>query len=323
MKTLRDKIMDASMPVIFYELLPPPGEKAANTDAYIDCAIDLLTSTPVNIDGVNIPEIRDESKDEQRTDEFVPKMDPRHFAERLEQAYRNINVVLNHCTVYEDLEEQKAWLLKSSAHQNLGGVILVGGSSSKIQYVGPSVIEMLQYIRSHHARELFCGGITIQTRRAHDAIRDEPHRLLTKSLNGMEFFTSQIIYDPISIKFLLRDYAYACREEGIEPKRIFLSFAPVSSQKDLRFLRWLGVFIPKTVEDELFKAEIGIGWRSLKIATNNLLEILQFMNKEKIQVPLGLNIEHVSRHNFELSFEFVERLGEVYYNHVQGFPIKF
>ncbi|MDX1837229.1 hypothetical protein DIZ81_06755 [Legionella taurinensis] len=320
MKTLRDKIMEASQPVIFYELLPPTGEKAANTDAYIDCAIDLLTSTPVNIDGVNIPEIRDENKGEQRTDEFVPKMDPRHFAERLEQAYRNINVVLNHCTVYEGWEEQKAWLEHSANQTNLRALILVGGSSSKIDYIGPSVIEMLQYIRTHYTKDLFCGGITIQTRRSHDAVRDEPHRLLAKSLNGMEFFTSQIIYDPISMKFLLRDYAYACREEGIEPKRIFLSFAPVSSHKDLHFLRWLGVFIPKTVEDELFKADIGIGWRSLKIATNNLLEILQFMHKEKIQVPLGLNIEHVSRHNFELSLEFVERLGDLYYSHVSKLP---
>jgi len=319
MKNLRDKIFDYRNPVIFYELLLPANNEAANLDAYIECAIDLLTSTPIQIDAVNIPEIREEDHESsKRTQKYVPKMDPWVFAKMLEKAsYNHIEVILNHCTVYEPWEVQKQWIKAAITQHNIGVLILVGGSSSKTQYPGPSVLETGHYLKTHYQQEFLFGGITIQTRRYHDQEKDEPFRLYTKSLHGLDFFTSQIIYEPISIKLLLRDYAQVCKEQGVAPKRIFLSFAPVSKRKDLEFLRWLGVAVPKAIEQELFKADIGIGWRSIKIAVNILQEILHFMSEENIQVPIGLNIEHITRHNFELSLELIERLGKLYHNYIR------
>lgn len=318
MKNLRDKILDSSQPVIFYELLPPNTQETAHLDAYIECAIDLLTSSRIKIDAVNIPEIREEEyKATEHTETYVPKMDPGAFATMLEQAaFQHIEVVLNHCTVYEPLDVQKQWMELVTKRYKINVLILVGGGSSQITYPGPSVLEMSDYIQTHYQRDFFCGGITIQTRRSRDKEKDEPFRLVSKCQHHLEFFTSQIIYEPVSIKLLLRDYANICLQQGIAPKRIFLSFAPISKKKDLDFLRWLGVSIPKTVEHELFKADIGIGWRSAKIAVNILQEILHFMQEENIQVPLGLNIEHITKHNFELSFEFIIRLGELYGNHM-------
>lgn len=318
MKNLRDKIFDYKHPVIFYELLPPSNNDEANMDAYIECAVDLLTSTPIIIDAVNIPEIREEDHNSsKRTQKFVPKMSPGIFAKMLEKAsYNNIEVILNHCTVYESWKEQKKWIDAVTKQHQINALILVGGSSSKIKYPGPSVFEVGDFIQNHFSKELICGGITIPTRRYHDQENDEPFRLYTKGMHGIDFFTSQIIYEPISIKLLLRDYDQVCQERGIQPKRIFLSFAPISTRKDLEFLRWLGVSVPKTVEQELFKAEIGIGWRSTKIAVNVFQEILHFMREENIQVPLGLNIEHITRHNFELSLEFINRLGKLYHNYL-------
>lgn len=316
MKNLRDKIFDYSHPVIFYELLLPVNNEAANLDAYIECAIDLLTSTPIMIDAVNIPEIREEEQGAtQRTKLYIPKMDPWVFAKMLEKAsYNHIEVILNHCTVYEPWEEQKKWIESALRQHKINALILVGGSSSQTQYPGPSVLEVGKYLQTQYKNEFLCGGITIQTRRYYDQEKDEPFRLYTKSLHGLDFFTSQIIYEPISIKLLLRDYAQVCEERGVAPKRIFLSFAPVTKRKDLEFLRWLGVAVPKTVEMELFKADIGIGWRSIKVAVNILQEILHFMHEENIKVPIGLNIEHITRHNFELSLELIERLGKLYHN---------
>lgn len=318
MKNLRDKIFDYKHSVIFYELLLPTNNEAANLDAYIECAIDLLTSSPIMIDAVNLPEIREEDHSEsKRTQMYIPKMEPWVFAKMLEKAsYNHIEVILNHCTVYEPWEEQKQWINLAAQEHKINALILVGGSSSKNSYPGPSVLEMGNYLKDNHQEFIF-GGITIQTRRYHDQEKDEPFRLFTKSLHGLDFFTSQIIYEPISIKLLLRDYAQVCKEQGVEPKRIFLSFAPISRQKDLDFLRWLGVAVPKAVEQELFKADIGIGWRSIKSVVNTFQEILNFMSEENIQVPIGLNIEHITRHNFELSLELIERLGKLYQNYLK------
>ena len=318
MKSVRDKIFDYKHPVIFYELLPPEHTDDVNLDAYIECAIDLLTSTPIMIDAVNIPEIREEDHDaSKRTQMYVPKMDPRIFAKMLEKAsYNHIEVILNHCTVYETLKQQKLWLESVCKQHQINLLILVGGSSSKSVYPGPSVLEMGQYIQTHYKNEILCGGITIPSRRYHDQVLDEPFRLYSKGLHGLDFFTTQVIYEPISIKLLLRDYAKICQDRGVQPKRIFLSFAPISTRKDMDFLRWLGVSIPKTVEQELFKANIGIGWRSTKVTVHIFQEILSFMVEENIQVPLGINIEHITRHNFELSLEFIERLGKLYHNYM-------
>lgn len=321
MNNLRDKILDTNCPVILYELLPPNSNDSSNVEAYVDCSIDLLTSASVKIDAVNIPEIHDENHNGNHDSKVcMPKIDSREFAQILESAsYDQIKVILNRATVYEPMAAQLQWIQELTRQHKANTIILVGGSSSTIEYPGPSVLEFGHYIKHNYQQdELFCGGITIQSRRYPEQEKDEPNRLIIKGQSGIEFFTSQIIYDSVCIKLLLRDYSLACEKQNIIPKRIFLSFAPIANRKDLDFLRWLGASIPKRIEDELFKAEIGIGWRSSKVAVTVLEDILSFMQHENIQVPLGLNIEHITRHNFEISLRFIERLGKLYQNYVRA-----
>ncbi|MFI4938678.1 MAG: hypothetical protein ACHQJ6_09285 [Candidatus Berkiellales bacterium] len=313
---LVEKLLDKTQPIIFYELLPPTDHaKPTSLEAYIECAMDLLIDSPVVIDAVNIPDVREEEiNGDLDKDKFVPKIPSGYFAKMLEQgSYQHLEVILNHCTVYEPWPEQKKWL-KSIHDLAIGSLILVGGSSSKIHYPGPSVIEMADYIQENY-HDILLGGITIQSRRKSDPMQDEPFRIYTKSLHGLEYFTSQIVYDAVSVKLLLRDYANLCREKGVAPKRIILSFAPISTKKDLEFMRWLGVVVPPSVEEYLFKADMGIGWRSAKVATNLFQDILQFMRDSNIAIPIGLNIEHITRHNFEISIQFLERLGGLYYRY--------
>lgn len=315
MKRLREKIIQSDRPVILYELIPP-SKKLKQTDihAYAQCAVELLDSTSLIIDGINIPDIRDEERRTPKINTFVSKTDSRLFAKKLQaSSLKHLDIVINRCSVYEEWPEHNLWLENTFKNFDIDNLILVGGESHKIKYVGPSVIEMIQSIKQNH-QSFFCGGITIPSRRAEDPTKDEPYRLIEKGLNGLEFFTSQVNYEPYKIQSLLKDYYQLCTERKIKPKRIFLSFAPISSRKDLEFLRWLGVFIPDSVENILFEADIGIGWRSMKIAKVILHKILAFVHDENICVPLGLNVEHISRHNFELSKEFIEELGSIY-NH--------
>lgn len=320
--TLRDKVVNNSIPAIFYELLPPQNGKKLSVDAYVDCAIDLLTSIPISIDAVNIPEIHSDEKGIEQQRKNLAKIDPVSFAKILrEKAEKNFNIILNHSTVYHPIADEIQWLDSVFKGHKEPTIILVGGSSSKISYPGPSVLEMAKYIQQHHqAKDIFYGGITIQSRRSPELIRDEPFRMYKKSLVGMDFFTTQIIYDSASMKSLLRDYDLFCKNNELTPKRIFLSFAPISTRKDLEFLRWLGVNISSEIERELLKTTLGIGWRSMRVSSAHLQEILEFMQAERIDVPLGLNIEHITCHNFEISLEFIKQLGQLYNSHYHYEP---
>lgn len=317
MKKVREKISDSAQKVLLYELLPPSCDiQESCLNAYIECAIELLNDCPQMIDAVNIPDVRkDETSQNNRNQNYISKLEPSLFAHMLRQASHNhLEIILNHCTVCAPWSDQIEWLDLVIKNHEIENLILVGGSSSKIDYPGPSVLEFSNYVQQKYKQEIYYGGITIQTRRCDKKNQDEPIRILTKSQHGFEFFTSQVVYEAKSMKSLLRDYADLCKNNEALPKRIFLSFAPISTRNDLEFLRWLGVIVPETVEKELFKADIGIGWRSIKIASNILDEILNFMSKENINIPLGLNIEHITRHNFELSQKFVEKLGKIYFS---------
>jgi len=318
MSGLRDKIVDAKAPVIFYEVIPPTRETDQDVaKAYAECTVEMINSTSISVDAINLPEIRAERRSAERTHAYEPKTDQRQFACELRSQFNNkVDLVVNHCTVYENWEEQQEWLKETEQAFQIDNLVLVGGETSKVKYPGPSVTEMAQSVNYAYGDTFFCGGVTIPTRRHSDPRKDEPHRLFQKGQHGLEFFTSQVLYETDSIQGLLKNYDQLCRENNESPKRIFLSFAPVSSKKDITFLRWLGVEMPKDVEKQLMKANIGVGWRSLQESKKLLETILNFVSDENIQVPLALNVEHITRHNFELSKEFIEQLGNIYYEHM-------
>jgi hypothetical protein len=324
---LCDKLQELGRAIIFYEVIPPAqNTNGVTVEAYAECVAELVASASIPIDAINLPEIKDEQRemgDTGRTHLYEPKTDARRFGQRLAEAFKEpIDLVINRCAVYEHWSGQHAWLQETHAVFGIKNLVLVGGETSQVAYPGPSVTEMAQAIQRLYGNSLTCGGITIPTRRSSDHRRDEPYRLLHKACHGLEFFTSQVLYEPQSTQRLLADYSRLCAESGQKPKWIFLSFAPICSSKDLDFLKWLGVEIPETVERTLFKADMGIGWRSLRESQRILMEILQFAESEASDVPLGLNIEHITRRNFELSKDFIGELGADYCEHIEKRKLK-
>lgn len=320
MNTIHSKILNNNQPVIFFELLPPTqGDGNNDNDSflknYAHTAVELLTSTSIAIDAINIPEIHDEPNGHLRPSPYLPKIEPRELAQQIQLVSNfQFDIILNRGTVYYPAKEQEKWLEETIHDYKINTLILVGGGKSSISYPGPSVTEMAKYISEHYGKNYLSGGIAIQHRRKAIEEEDEPYRMIAKSEPGIQFFTTQIIYDATSMKELISDYYTLCRTLEKEPKRLFLSFAPISNEKDVDFLRWLGVQIPDSVVKNLLKSNIGIGWRSLKNATAELCDILDFVQKHNIKVPLGLNIEHITPRNFDLSQMFVDELGRNYYS---------
>ena len=301
----RDKVRKPKRPVVAYEILPP-REKDGTLNSYAERISSLLSQT--HIDAINIPEVHEENARGLRPVKNLERAEAREFG-RLLQDNVGIEAIVNRVTVHNDLDYQKSWIKETFYDYDIENLILVGGESSDIKYPGPSVNETSEYItRDLNAGrfDFFCGGITIPSRKI------ESVRLLKKGSNGIEFFTSQVLYDGKKIKKMLKYYDDVCKENNVLPRRILLSFAPVSSKKNIDFLKWLGVEIPSQTEKRLTNEKTNMSDESLEIASEILKGILNNNEKLGITVPIGLNVEHIMSYNFQSSINMLQELSRIY-----------
>ena len=301
----RDKVRKPKRPVVAYEILPP-REKDGTLNSYAEIISSLLSQT--HIDAINIPEVHEENARGLRPVKNLERAEAREFG-RLLQDNVGIEAIVNRVTVHNDLDSQKSWIKETFYDYDIENLILVGGESSDIKYPGPSVNETSEYItRDLNAGrfDFFCGGITIPSRKI------ESVRLLKKGSNGIEFFTTQVLYDGKKIKKMLKYYDDVCKENNVLPRRILLSFAPVSSKKNIDFLKWLGVEISSQTEKRLTNKKTSMSDESLEIASEILKGILNNNEKLGITVPIGLNVEHIMSYNFQSSINMLQELSKIY-----------
>lgn len=308
----RDLVREPEHPVVIATVVPPPrGASPSDVDATLDALERLLERAAV--DAFNLPEVRCDPRAPR--DPFVPKLEPRAFARSIRERL-GADALVNRATVHTHWANQRAWLRKTWRAYHIKHLVLVGGSSHHIEYPGPAVPEaarrITQELNASCETGFFLGGITIPTRRR------EPARLIEKSRSGIEFFISQILYESEPIKGMLRDYHRLCLKQHLRPTRVFLSFAPVSSREDVEFLKRWEIVIPDLSERDLLSGWLGTGWRSIELAGEILQDLLDFVQRERLQVPLGLNVEHVRARNFELSGELLARLTGVYRTYYQS-----
>lgn len=293
--------------VILYEMVPPPvntSKRDLESSMKLFCKV--LGKYPV--DAINLPEVREENRGGVRSESVLVKIEPRVVAQLIGK-FGKQEVVINRPVVHLPKRKQIKWFIQTIKEYGQNNFILVGGESSKVKYPGPSVSEVATILSDNSDFNNIClGGITIPSR------KNEAQRLFEKSLAGIDYFTSQVLYESSEIKKVLREYWELCCKAGVKPKTIILSFAPVSTNKDLELLKWLGVEIPEKAYKTLTLTWLGVGWRSLDISSQILEDVLEYVNKFRIEVPLGLNIEHISRHNFELSLMLLNKLSKKYLN---------
>jgi 5,10-methylenetetrahydrofolate reductase len=289
--TLRDKILDPASPVIFFEQVPPAADKPDALETTLAQVAKLRTLA----DAINVPEILDESRGGERTHRFVPRLEPRRLGARM-RAELGTEVVVNHIVVHD--REPLRWVRETVEQAQIQHVILVGGESSQLAYPGPSVREAAEQVRAA-GLPVCLGGITIPSR------NQEPERIRAKAAAGLEFFTSQMLFDANDIVWLIQ------RLNGLEA-RVFLSFAPVSHPGDLKFLRWLGADLPADLDRYLLagsEAETCFA-RSLDLAQRILMDV--FDNLPPDPPPIGLNIEHINQRNYQAAGRMLEQLGALY-----------
>ena len=296
--TLQEKILNPFVPVTLFEVVPP----AADQPEAINESITELGRVKPFVDGINIPEIFDEDRGAERTSKFVPRVEPRLLGSRIQREL-GAEVVLNRVVVRD--RQPEVWFRETCLERGMRQIILVGGESAQVRYPGPNVTEAAALVRSK-GLPLTLGGITIPSR------KNESERIRAKTRAGIEFFTSQVLFDSNDVVWLVQ------RLNGLQA-RVFLSFAPVSHRRDVQFLRWLGADIPQNLDRFLLGSEDGVAAhaptcleRSLDLAQRILMDV--FDNLPPDPPPLGLNIEHINRRNFSPAIKMLDRLGNLYTN---------
>ncbi len=301
----RDKVTKPQRPVVIYEIIPPRIQDGS-IESYSERISSLLSQT--HIDAINIPEVHAEESRGLRPIKDRVRAEPRSFG-KMVQDLVGIEAIVNRVSVHQSYEDQKEWFRTTRDEFGIDNIVLVGGESSEINYPGPNVIDAAKMINQMNATEktdFFFGGISLPARKL------ESERMLRKGGAGNEFFTTQVLYDSDDITKMLGHYLSACENEGVDPKRVFLSFAPISTVKNVEFLKWLGVEIPGETEGYLIEEVGKIKDRSIEVSLRVLNEILDYIVENNIRVPIGLNIEHIMTYNFQNSVELLQKMSMIY-----------
>ena len=302
---IRDKIKKPRRPVVAYEILPPRQEDGT-LNSYAETISSLLSQT--HIDAINIPEVHDEIERGERPVSNQKRGEPREFGMLLQDIV-GVEAIVNRVSVHTSYNEQMRWIEETYKKFEIENLIIVGGESSKKKYPGPTVNETLDAITknlNNNSCNILCGGISIPSR------SNESKNLIDKSYHGSEFFTTQVIYHSDNVNKMISNYQKRCDELKTFPRRLLLSFAPVSSQRNIDFLKWLGVEIPEDTERYLNGRPGSMKERSLDVAIEVFNEILSHINKNNLHVPVGLNVEHIMSYNFQSSIEMLQELAKIY-----------
>lgn len=304
-------------PVLF-ELIPPPLNAE---DELHQNRLELLHQlfSETKIGALNLPEVQEESqKDEQgqRRSDFTERFSPREYVTRLRESFPDISYVINRVIVKHDRETQSNWLQETYHEYNIENIVLVGGESSDIDYPGPSVTEGNRLVKEEinaddsgeQTTNFRVGNICIASRRQKSL--DEPERMTKKIRAGADFFTTQIVFEEDHALQLMEDLSRKLDYEKIAPPFLFWSLSPVSEQKDIDFLRWLGVKISEETEDMLLEDP-----ETVQASTRHAKQIwekIQAKNDElAVPFPLGINISFMGERNFKNAIHLTRELEKI------------
>lgn len=256
----------------------------------------------LGLDGLILYDIDDESSrtSQERPFPFSPTVDPSVYRAEHLQAWRTPAIVYRAVGKY-GREELGTWLAEQDPQRTL--TVLVGAPTSGAT---PAVsLADAQSLRAELNPELLLGGVAIPER--HSRLANEHLRLIAKQEAGCRFFVTQVVYDLNAAKNLVSDYRYECETRGLSPMPIVFTFSVCGSMKTLEFLRWLGVDVPRWIENDLRYSDNPLA-ASLEQAYAMAVELVDFCRR--LGVPFGLNIESVSirREEIEASVELAARL---------------
>lgn len=298
---LADKIKNRESGIVLYGITPPKqGTEQEKIEGIAQRQIERLES--LDLDGLVLYDIQDEASrtQEKRPFPFMATLDPFEYSE---QHLKNLDVPKIIYRAVGKYSEAELTDFVSSASTTENMTVFVG-AASKSQKVTLSMSDAYK-LKQEANEDLLIGGVTIPER--HQTKGDEHLRVFNKIAQGCSFFISQGVYDVNASKNFLSDYYYYGKENNIPLVPILFTLTPCGSPKTLEFMKWLGISIPKWLENELINSN-DILQKSVEFSEKSYLELKEFADEKGI--PIGCNIESVAIRKVEIdaSIELLKKV---------------
>src|SRR3954471_2980336 len=284
--------------------LTPPRQDTDRERAQEIAETTVARLRPIGLDGLILYDIDDETgrNPAVRPFPFMPTVDAANFLADHLGMWDTPVVLYRAVSKYapEDLREWlpppgpgrlREWLAVQDPARLM--TVLVGAASSSTRV--RTSLRDAQALRREVNPRLALGGVAIPER--HSRREDEHFRLLAKQDAGCRFFVTQIVYDINAAKDLVSDYHYECKARGLPPAPFVFTFSVCGSMKTLDFLRWLGVGVPRWIENDLKHAADPLE-ASYQQARTTATELMSYCRT--LGVPFGLNVESVSIRRVEI-----------------------
>ncbi len=280
-------LTDSSRPTFLFGCTPPregtTEEKARETAQKF-----LARSAVLATDGYIVYDIQDEKGRTtlERPFPFRKTLDPSWYASLFHELSAKSCVVYK-SVVEGSLEGIDEWMNEAILNNKHTAFNLVGAPSSSVKYKGPTISQAMQHV----AKRTDCSFGCVAIPERHTTKGNEHMNMLTKTENGAKWFITQGIFDVQAVIKLLHDYGDACRQNGVVPRKILLTFAPCGRPKTMTFIKWLGMNVPEGVHDRIMTAEKPVE-ESILVANELLNTILE--QTHGCGVPIGMNVESLS-----------------------------
>lgn len=288
---LADRLARRESNYLLFGLTPPRNSVTAEeAQGIADVTLDRLAG--LDLDGLLIYDIVDESErtDASRPFPYLPTLDPAEYLAHHLGAWDK-SVIVYRCVGKYTQPQLETWLHDQDPQRV--STVFVGAASREMPV--ETTLVQAQALRSRSRPEVLLGGVAIPER--HAAGAEEHVRLLAKADRGCSFFITQVVYDAQAARNLVSDYYYACRDRGLEPAPVIFTLSVCGSLKTLEFLRWLGVDVPRWMENALRHTD-----DTLEASSAHCLATAKDLAGfcRSLEMPFGFSVESVSIRRAEI-----------------------
>ena len=284
--------IDAGQGEFLLFALTPPRLATDRERAQEIADITVARLLPLGLDGLILYDIDDEAERNpaERPFPFMPTLDPADYLANHLGTWQTPVIVYRAVSKYAP-DQLRDWLSAQDPERLMTVLVGVASSSAKAR----TSLRDAQALQREVNPDMLLGGVAIPER--HTRRDDEHLRLLAKQNAGCRFFVTQVVYDINAAKNLVSDYHYECRAHGISPAPLVFTFSVCGSMKTLDFLRWLGVDVPRWIENDLKHAGDPLE-ASYEQALATATELMAYCRT--LGVPFGINVESVSIRRVEI-----------------------
>jgi hypothetical protein len=298
--TMRSLVQDRRGGILTYGITPP--KQSYTKEKLLDVALrqtERIRKLP--IDALVVYDIQDESlrTNAARPFPYSPSIEPTRYALESLAGVDVPKVVYRSVAALTEPELSESLGRIAGA----GGLAVLVGAASRLQ-TAPLTLSTAYALAADSYPLLPIGGVLIAER--HEHRHTEHERALQKMDAGCRYFISQGVYSVAASKNLLSDLYYLCQEKERPMPPVLVTLSPCGSLKTLEFMRWLGISVPRWLENDLRHSR-DILQTSLDVCTDLLEDLQDFAVARGI--PLGCNVESVSLSKVEIdaSVELVAR----------------